>query len=444
MAFAQEWGRRSLADGAFADRARRMMLNLSPNTQAILMLTAPLIAGRNPVTPDILSPSEYKRLARHLREIQKQPADLVSTDAAEVIRACISVIEEGRLHRLLARGFLLSQAYERWQTRAIWVVSRADSEYPARLKERLRENAPAVLYGCGDRHLLEYGGLAVVGSRHVDDALVDYTLLIGQTAARAGRMLVSGGAKGIDQAAMRGALEAGGRACGVLADSLERTAMNRENRNLLLDGQLVLISPYDPGAGFNVGNAMQRNKLVYALSDAALVVSSDLDKGGTWAGAVEQLDKLHLVPVYVRSAREGSPGLDALQKKGALVWPEPQDAEGLDAVFNPPLSTLIQPGLTLPEGKAQEPVGQTVAENPPAAELTSDVATSPSELLFVAVRRAMQELLKTPMKDSEIAAELNVTPAQTKAWLQRLVDEDVVQRSKKPVGYVVKQPNLFG
>jgi len=133
-----------------------------------------------------------------------------------------------------------------------------------------------------------------------------------------------------------------------------------------------------------------------------------------------------------------------LQKKGALVWPEPQDAEGLDAVFNPPLSTLIQPGLTLPEGKAQEPVGQTVAENPPAAELTSDVATSPSELLFVAVRRAMQELLKTPMKDSEIAAELNVTPAQTKAWLQRLVDEDVVQRSKKPVGYVVKQPNLFG
>ncbi|MBC7285567.1 DNA-processing protein DprA [Hoeflea sp.] len=427
-----------------------MMPNLSPNTQAILMLTAPLIAGRNPVNPDVLSPSEYKRLARHLREIQKQPADLVSTDAAEVIRACGSVIEEGRLHRLLGRGFLLSQAFERWQTRAIWVVSRADPEYPARLKERLRENAPAVLYGCGERHLLESGGLAVVGSRHVDDALIDYTLSIGQIAARAGRMLISGGAKGIDQAAMRGALEAGGKSCGVLADSLERTAMNRENRNLLLDGQLVLICPYDPSAGFNVGNAMQRNKLVYALSDAALVVSSDLDKGGTWAGAVEQIDKLHLVPVYVRSAREGSPGLDALQKKGALVWPEPKDADGLDTVFNPPLSTLIQPGLSLPEGDAPEPIGKppVEVESLPAAEVSSevasDVATSPAELLFVAVRKAMQELLKSPMKDAEIAAELNVTPAQTKAWLQRLVDEGVVQRSKKPVGYVVKQPNLFG
>jgi hypothetical protein len=176
------------------------------------------------------------------------------------------------------------------------VVSRADAEYPRRLKARLREDAPAVIYGCGDMALLESGGLAVVGSRHVDDSLIDYTMAVGRLAARAGRTLVSGGAKGIDQAAMRGALEAGGKVSGVLADSLEKTTMNREHRNLLLDGQLVLISPYDPSAGFNVGNAMQRNKLIYALADASLVVSSDLNKGGTWTGAVEQLDKLKFVP----------------------------------------------------------------------------------------------------------------------------------------------------
>ncbi|WP_312798200.1 DNA-processing protein DprA, partial [Tianweitania sp.] len=121
--------------------------------------------------------------------------------------------------------------------RAIWVVSRADAEYPRRLKARLREDAPAVLYGCGEMGLLETGGLAVVGSRHVDDALIDYTMSIGGLAARAGSTIVSGGAKGIDQAAMRGALEAGGKVCGVLADSLEKNAMNRDHRNLLLDGQ---------------------------------------------------------------------------------------------------------------------------------------------------------------------------------------------------------------
>src|SRR5688572_8713806 len=310
-----------------------MTPTLSPNTQAILLLTAPLIAGRSTSSLELLSPGEYKRLARHLREIQREPADLVSPDARDLLRACQPVIDEARLQRLLDRGFLLSQVIERWQARAIWVVSRADAEYPRRLKARLREDAPAVIYGCGDMRLLDSGGLAVVGSRYVDNSLIDYTVAVGRLAAGAGRTLVSGGAKGIDQAAMRGALEVGGRVTGVLADSLEKFTMNRDHRNLLLDGQLVLTSPYDPSVGFNVGNAMQRNKLIYALADASLVVSSDLNKGGTWAGAVEQLDKFRFVPVYVRSTEESSSGLDALLSKGAKPWPNPDDADGLDAVF---------------------------------------------------------------------------------------------------------------
>ena len=53
-----------------------------------------------------------------------------------------------------------------------------------------------------------------------------------------------------------------------------------------MDGRLVFISPYDPAAGFSVRHAMQRNKIIYALADAALVVASDFEKGGTWAGAI--------------------------------------------------------------------------------------------------------------------------------------------------------------
>jgi DNA processing protein len=308
-------------------------MTLSPNTQAILLLTAPLLVKQGAPSPGLLSPGEYNRLARGLREIQRQPSDLLSRDADELLRACQSFIEKSRVQRLLERGFLLSQAIERWQTRAIWVVSRADPEYPRRLKARLREDAPAVFYGCGDIRLLESGGLAVVGSRDVNDALIDYTMAVGQLAARAGRMIISGGARGIDQAAMRGALEAGGKAASVVADSLEKTAMNREHRNLLLDRRLVLLSPYDPSAGFNVGHAMSRNKLIYALSDAALVVSSDLDKGGTWAGATEQLDKFKFVSVYVRATGEIGEGLRALQRKGAVPWPEPKSVEEFDAAL---------------------------------------------------------------------------------------------------------------
>lgn len=462
---------------------------LSPNTQAILLLTAPLIAGRGTESSDLLSLGEYKRLARHLREIQRQPADLLSPDAAEILRACQPVIDESRLQKLLGRGFLLSQVIERWQARAIWVVSRADAEYPRRLKARLREDAPAVLYGCGDMALLETGGLAVVGSRHVDDALIDYTISIGRLTARAGSILVSGGAKGIDQAAMRGALEAGGKVCGILADSLEKTTMNREHRNLLLDGQLVLISPYDPSAGFNVGNAMQRNKLIYALADASLVVSSDVNKGGTWAGAVEQLDKLKFVPVFVRSTGESSAGLDALRNKGALPWPNPRDADSFEEVFNVPTPTAAtspQVGLSLfdrtpavdttakaPDVRATVPVSKVenepsvpadvdsdtrppavVSEEPllavsnaetPAGETTEkpQPEIAPAELLFSAVRASIQQLLTVPMKDAEVATALDVSNAQAKAWLQRLVDEGVLEKQRKPAGYVIKQERLF-
>jgi DNA processing protein len=335
-----------------------MTPTLSPNTQSILLLTAPLIAGPDASSANLLTPGEYKRLARHLREIQRQPADLISTDPADLLRACHPVIDESRLQHLLARGFLLSQVIERWQTRAIWVISRADTDYPRRLKARLREDAPAILYGCGDTRQLESGGLAIVGSRHVDEPLIDYTLTVGQLAARARRTVVSGGAKGIDQAAMRGALEAGGKVTGVLADSLEKTTMNREHRNLLLDGQLLLISPYDPSAGFHVGNAMQRNKLIYALADASLVVSSDLNKGGTWAGATEQLDKLKFVPVYVRSTGESSAGLDALRKKGAIPWPNPQNTTSFDAVFD---ATTPTPGHREPT--TDDPNEKTAADD---------------------------------------------------------------------------------
>jgi predicted Rossmann fold nucleotide-binding protein DprA/Smf involved in DNA uptake len=371
------------------------------------------------------------------------------------------------------------------------VVSRADAEYPRRLKTRLREDAPAVLYGCGDMALLETGGLAVVGSRHVDDALIDYTMAVGRLAAQAGRTLVSGGAKGIDQAAMRGALEGGGKVCGVLADSLEKTTMNREHRNLLLDGQLVLISPYDPSAGFNVGNAMQRNKLIYALADTSLVVSSDLNKGGTWAGAVEQLDKLKFVPVFIRSTGESSAGLDDLRKKGALPWPNPQDVDSFEDVFNvamptptaspqvgfalfsneEPTSADAKPTAPVPPDTAPapqaasepsapvdvvsdaQPPAEALEEPPPVtpeavapideAKESPQPESTPAEALFAAVRAAIQQLLSAPMKDAEVAAALDVSNAQAKAWLQRLVDEGVLEKQKKPAGYIVKQKRLF-
>ena len=48
-----------------------------------------------------------------------------------------------------------------------------------------------------------------------------------------------------------------------------------------------------------------------------------------------------------------------------------------------------------------------------------------------------------PLLLSEVAAALDVSTAQAKAWLQRLVDEGVIEKQKKPAGYIVKQSSLF-
>lgn len=416
---------------------------ISPNTQVILLLTAPLIAGRKQAGPDRLTLSEYNRLVRCLRDNHREPADLLGPETNEILRRCASGTDETRIKELLGRGFLLSQAIERWQAHAIWVISRADPEYPHRLKDRLKSNAPPVLYGCGDTLNLDSGGLAVVGSRNVDEVLVGYTELVGRMAAKSERSLVSGGARGVDRAAMRGALEAGGVAVGILADGLERASVERDNRGFLLDRKLVLISPYDPSSGFNVGHAMQRNKLIYALSDAALVVRSDYQRGGTWAGAVEQLEKLRLVPVYVRAEDEPSKGLEALIKKGARPWPNPTSVtefnDALAADFN--REDLILEHAQMSFSAVTDSERAVVVKDDRGLESLRNEsgtfdsqATRPSQKLFATVRSLLANL-DSPKSEAEVAADLEVTTAQARDWLTRLVQEGVLNRSTRPVRY---------
>lgn len=309
-----------------------MISELSANTQATLLLTAPLVIGPRELSPDVLKPREFDDLDRFLRANRLEPAALLATEPGDLLVGCGNVFNVvDRVVRLRDRYAQLEQAVERWQQGAIWVTSRADSAYPSRLKQRLSGSAPPVLFGCGDVGILDSGGLAVVGSRHVSDELREYAAGIGRLTANAEWTLASGGARGIDLAAMNGALAEAGKAVGVLSHGLAKAAQQRDHHGFLLEDQLVLTSPYDPAAGFSVGNAMGRNKLIYALADAALVVNSDYGKGGTWAGAVEQLERLKLVPIYVRP--DPAEGLQALIDRGARTWPEPQTPEDFWSVL---------------------------------------------------------------------------------------------------------------
>ena len=422
-----------------------MTTELSLNTQAMLLLTAPLIVGRSQSSVSPLTACEYNGLEQWLRERRRDPTDLLDTGANVALKDCRLGLDHERIERLLGRGFLLSQAVDRWRTRAIWVVSRADTDYPRCLKTRLGDHTPPVLYGCGDVTLLETGGLAVVGSRNVDDRLIEYTEGVGRLTAEARCTLVSGGARGVDQAAMCGALEAGGRVVGVLADGLEKAVMHREHRETLMDGRLTLICPYDPAAGFHVGRAMERNKLIYALSDAALVVSSDYEKGGTWTGAVEQLDRLKFVPVYVRTNDERNKGLDGLRKRGAQPWPNPRAPEVLEGILRgPPVVegiTLKQEILPLGVQEERMPsehdrqVKATTSEAVP--EIHVAVTPGPADELLDKVGDILKrECMDVPKTEAEVAEALNVSRPQARDWLKRLVAGGVLEKlPRRPARY---------
>ena len=267
--------------------------------------------------------SEWNKLARQIHDSPlKQPAALQGRTDAELAKDLALLPGEAeRIVRLLDRSGRLALELEGLFSRGMWAVTRVDEPYPKKLRNTLKHQAPTVLFGAGDPELLRRGGIAVIGSRNIDETGTAFAQEVGRKTAAARLPVISGGARGTDRLAMGAALEAGGTALGVLADSLERTVRQPEMRQMLLESKLVLLTPYIPSAGFSVGAAMGRNKVIYGLADFAVVVSSDFQTGGTWAGAVEAL-KGGWCPVFVRDGANAPKGNQELIKQGAAALPE--------------------------------------------------------------------------------------------------------------------------
>lgn len=298
---------------------------LSDDGQAVLALCSALALPPHEETiggaPFTLS--EWNKLERQIeKSTLRKPAALNGLDASQVrMQLNIAGDDAERVARLLDRSGRISLELEKLFSNGIWAVTRQDEQYPEKLLRTLKHQAPSVLFGSGDITLLKRNSVAVVGSRNLDEAGIAFARAVGRKAVESKLAVVSGGARGSDRLAMEGALEAGGVALGALADSLEATARKADVREFILDGRLVMVTMYAPNAGFSVGAAMGRNKVIYGLSDYAVIVSSDLQSGGTWAGATEAL-KASWCPVFVRDGDNIPKGNGALIKLGAVPLPE--------------------------------------------------------------------------------------------------------------------------
>jgi len=260
-----------------------------------------------------LKASEYWSLL----EAVPDPGALLGADAAAAVDSFGLAAEMAeRVVRLFDAATALAFELDRLEQSGVTVAASVDEDYPAALRT-LGAAAPPLLYVAGDPSLLQGRLLGVVGSRDVAPEGAAFAKEAAATAVGHGFGVVSGGAKGVDRLAMNAAVEAGGTAAGVLADSLLRTTRDPEVRRLITDGSVCLCTPYKPSAGFTVSGAMGRNKLIYALSEATLVVSSDVEKGGTWAGAVEAL-RQSIAPVLVWTGDGAPPGNARLASKGAV------------------------------------------------------------------------------------------------------------------------------
>ncbi len=440
-------------------------MSISPNTQAVLLLTSHFSKAKGgSIKP--LTPKEWGRFALWLKEKSLTPEQLMIGRLSELLNGWSDkTITLDRIEGLMERGSALALAMEKWLRAGLWVMTRSDSDYPVLLKQRLRTDSPALLFGCGNRTLLNGGGLAVIGSRNVTGKDLAYSRDLGAMAARNGYSIVSGGARGVDEASMLGALEAEGTVVGVLADSLLRACSSTKYRSHLMANNLVLISTSYPDAGFNAGNAMQRNKYIYCLSDAALAVQSGT-KGGTWSGAMENLKK-QWVPLWVKRTTDNMSGNSAIVKAGAAWAPENSKKIDFKVLFSaevintassdalsvhaaagvnenkpeylletqvkPEQDRMISDGVDAQQVATLNQISQLISDGKVDADASSSAgAMEFYDLFLIKVQAVCSDSVKTT---DELVDALGLNKSQLNTWLKRAVADQKMEKLFRPVRY---------
>ena len=291
---------------------------MTQNSNAIITLCSHLCVGDD-VIP--LEPKEWSELAAKLMKLGLQPQNIFDFSVDEICeKLMVSKEYSERIMRLSDRNASLMFEISEYENMGIKIVTRADKQYPQKLKLVLGNGCPPLFYYAGDLNLLGREYIGYVGSRSInedDEAFVK--MMVGKTTSK-GYGVVSGGAKGIDAIAEEESLKLGAPTIAYLADSM----LTKMKKSHIIRGignkQLLLLSVVKPNAPFNTGVAMMRNKYIYAQSKATMVVKSELNKGGTWAGATENLK--HGWCKQLCRNKDEYPGNTALIQQGSVAVDE--------------------------------------------------------------------------------------------------------------------------
>lgn len=424
---------------------------ITEKTKAILLFTSYFGKELNKNLKP-LSTVEWNRFAHWLKMKSMSPEDILLHDTGIISDFSDKTITTERLYALLERKSSLAIALDKWSKAGVWVLNRGDNNYPRLIKRKLKDNAPPIFFGIGNVDLLNKRYIGIVGSRSINEQELDDTKRLAFSITKNDYGVVSGGAKGVDESAMMGALEGDGYALGYVADSLIKKSTSSLFRNYIINDKLCLASPFYPEAGFNVGNAMSRNKLIYTQSDATIVMKSDV-KGGTWEGAKENLKK-KWVPTWVvdndvngnnelvKMGAKRLPSLDAIDVS-LLIKKEP-------AIIEPDLFSSTYTEVVLKEVYQKKEEIEELAEEQTLMEEAVPYETGqikPKNELQVNFNEAsLFELFLVKINDSfknqavaknVLKEKFELTPRQLDEWLKMGVENNYLIKKNRPVSFMI-------
>lgn len=406
-------------------RPERPVPQLSENTKAILLLTAPLVKSDGELRSQLLTAQEYGSLAQRLQELSAQPSALLVSHPARVIRDLSDQLSPLRVESLLAREEALKEALERWRDLGVWVLSRADAEYPRKLKRRLRRTSPSFLFGSGSRGILSRTAIAVIGEDCADKSSAEYSKRAGELSGGGGRALLSQLLTDLDRVAVRGAVEAGGHLLLVGPSSTAKSVLGPDSARLMQENRIATVGVSDPTLGSVHDSRQDDCRVLFALADLALVVEALPNQGCSWKCAMEVLDAPRRGEVFIRNDDGRSEGLRLLRHRGARFWPDPQTGDKLDRlVMEIARSTANRgrPPTALDESSLiSSPTGDTETR-----DHRGNSRSLADELLrFVA--KLLEQLPATPKGAAEISEELGVDRVQAERWIRSLVNSGVLE-----------------
>ncbi|MGW9196590.1 DNA-processing protein DprA [Micromonospora chersina] len=193
-----------------------------------------------------------------------------------------------------------------------------DARYPAQLGD-LASSSPVLFYW-GNVDLLSAPGLGMCGSRKASELGLKAAVACGEEVQQQGLVVVSGYAKGVDTETHLAALRQGGSTVVVLAEGFDHFRIKRAiPRELFRRENVLVVSQFAPRQPWTAGGAMTRNKLIYGLGLALVVVEAG-EKGGTLAAGSGALSLGK--PVFVLDFNGSTPaGNRILLDKGGIPVP---------------------------------------------------------------------------------------------------------------------------